>query len=198
MSAAVAVLDALTHTYSVNGEKLSLSVSRVLQESGIAPAYPPEAMSYVEAAREKGEAVHQWCEYADRGGDDFRLLEDPEYDQQVLPYILAYQRFRTDYLPEWQFIEMPFHRDDCGGTPDRIGTIAGEIAILDIKTPKRAAPHWQIQLSAYQWIGGLEKESLKLYVLLLGCDATYRLLPYESDIPTWECALHIARWKLKL
>lgn len=199
MSAVATTLDLVTHTYSNgNGERLPLSVSKVLQESGIAPAYPPEAMAYVEEAREKGSACHEWCDYIDRGGRDLALL-----DEELLPYILGYQRFRADHKPDWEFIELSFHRDDCGGTPDRIGTIGKEPVILDIKTPKKIAKHWQIQLSAYQWITAEHAHKReaqwkpKLYVVLLSNDAMYRLLPYEADIPTWEAALQIARWKLK-
>lgn len=195
MTASIAVLNPATHVYTDStGVKLPLCVSDVLELSGISPEYPETAA--MEYARDLGWAVHDWCTYLDSedGEDSIEGLEGTE----LVPYILAYQRFRVDYRPKWQHIEQSFSREDCGGTPDRIGLIDVDSkpvkVILDLKTPQRIGKHWQIQLSAYQWLA--ESKSSELYVLQLGKDAAYKLTRFESDRKTWLAALRVARWKL--
>jgi len=152
-------------------------------------------MNHVEHARELGETVHEWADYLDRGGlADVSSLEGSE----PLPYVLAYQRFRADHPPAWEHIEESFVLDGCAGTPDRIGSIMRGNkcipVIVDIKTPRQPEKHWQIQLSGYQWLAN--RLDCLLYAVLLRSDATFKLLPYESDIGTFCAALRVAQWKV--
>lgn len=194
---AIATLDRATHTYTDHaGERVALCVSDVLRLSGITQPYPdnPMVMGFVEHARELGTRVHEWCEYLDDGLDDVELLAGTE----LLPYVLAYRRFCDQYQPEWEQIEGGLAKEGCAGTPDRIGTIMrgkSRIPIIaDIKTPKKAEKHWQIQLSGYQWM--TNRLDCLLYVVHLASDASFKLRPYESDIPTWEAALTVAKWRM--
>jgi hypothetical protein len=201
MSAAtVAVLDKASHTYKLNGEELRFSVSEVLKLSGIVGEYPASAMFAVEHARELGEVTHEWCEYLDVRGvsgeiDWQRVIQDLDGEEPG-PFVRAYQRFLEKYRVKWDFIERSFCREDVGGTPDRIGIVDGEMTILDIKTSKQNAKHWQLQLTGYQWITKLPLE-VRLKVLWLHDDATFNVLEYEPDFETWGAALQVARWKKK-
>lgn len=194
---ATATLERGTHTYTASdGKRVSLCVSDVLRLSGITQPYPdnPMVMNFVEHARELGTRVHEWCDYLDEGG---LLVADLE-DSELLPYVTAYQRFREKHQPGWIHVEDSFTKDECAGTPDRIGSILYRDVvtpvIIDIKTPKKAEKHWQIQLSGYQWMtGALE---CRLFALHLASDASFKLRPYESDIPTWEAALTVAKWRI--
>lgn len=194
---AIATLDRATHTYTDSeGGRVALCVSDVLRLSGITQPYPeiPSVMNFVEHARELGERVHEWCDYLDNGGDAVENLEDTE----LLPYIMAYQRFREEHKPEWEHIEQSFQSGGCAGTPDRIGSIVrGKKripVIVDLKTPNKAEKHWQIQLSGYQWLSN--RIDCMLYVVHLASDSSFRLRPYESDLLTWEGALTVAKWRL--
>ena len=197
---APATLDRATHTYTDGSvERVALCVSDVLRLSGICPPYRdiPMVMGFVEHARELGERVHEWCDYLDNGCDDVESLEG----SQLLPYVLAYRRFCEDHLPEWQHIEASFSDSviGCAGTPDRIGSIKRgknrTPAIIDIKTPNKAEKHWQIQLSAYQYLS--HRLDCMLFVVHLASDASYKLRPYESDIETFLSATRVAQWRLQ-
>lgn len=197
---AIATLDRATHTYTDSeGGRVALCVSDVLSLSGICQPYPeiPSVMNHVEHARMLGEAVHEWCEYLDNGGADIENLDDTE----VLPYVMAYQRFREKHEPEWEYVETSFSDQeiDCAGTPDRIGTILrgkSRIPVIaDIKTPQAAAKYWPLQLSGYQHLS--RRLDCLLYVVHLASDASFKLRPYESDIPTFLAAVKVADWRLK-
>lgn len=195
MTTTLAILNPATHVYSdIEGKRLPFSVSRVLELSGISPQYPQTAA--MEYAKDLGWAVHDWCTWLDTDGveeDDIEAIAGSE----LVGYVLAYQKFRKDYSPEWERMECSFYREDCGGTPDRIGTILIKgkrtPVIVDLKTPVRAATHWQMQLSAYQWLS--ELDSSELYSLQLGKDSMYKLTRFSADRETWLAALRIARWK---
>jgi hypothetical protein len=199
---AIATLDRGSHVYTVAGERVPLCVSDVLRLSGICPAYPdiPSVLNHVEHARELGETVHEWADYLDTTfADGLDPAIDELADSEPMSYVLAYQRFRTEHEPEWSHIEQSFALEDCAGTPDRIGTIKRGKSripvIVDIKTPRQAEKHWQIQLSGYQWLAN--RLDCLLFALHLASDATYKLRPYDSDIGTFCAALRVAQWKLK-
>jgi hypothetical protein len=191
---AKATLDKLTHSYTASdGNRVSLCVSDVLRLAGIVQPYPDVAKLFVEHARELGETVHEWCDYMDEGAIDVESLADSE----ILPYVLAYQRFREDEHPAWQHIEQSLHSDlGFAGTLDRVGYLSktDKEVILDIKTPRKAEAHWGIQLSAYQILTG--RSECALYALLLASDATYRLIPYKAEPEVFLAALKVAQWKV--
>lgn len=184
-------LDKEKHIYKIDGEPVKLSVTRILEMAGLCGNYPPEAMGYVEWAGDLGDAVHEWCAYIDRTSNhDIDGLEGSE----ITPYVLAYTNFINKYQPNWQFIEIPFELEGIPGTPDRIGTIGGEIVIVDIKTARKYQPWWGIQLTAYKDITKLV--NAKLYSLHLLETAEYALIQHDTDYATWDAAREISFWKL--
>lgn len=197
---ATATLERGTHTYTADGVDVPLCVSDVLRLSGITQPYPevPSVMNFVEHARLLGETVHDWCDYLDNGGEEHvAILEGSE----PLPYVLAYQRFREEHAPDWEQIEQSFASKGlgCAGTPDRIGSMVRgkerRPVIIDIKTPKSAEKHWQIQLSAYQYLSG--RLDCSLFVVHLAGDGSYKVRPYESDVETFLSALRVAQWRME-
>jgi hypothetical protein len=200
---AIATLERGTHQYTVDGVAVPLCVSDVLRLSGICQPYPeiPSVLNHVEHARELGETVHQWCDHLDLGGDR-AVAEEALADSEPLPYVIAYTRFLEECRPSWEAIEKSFANVELGvaGTPDRVGAIThgglcGTLAIIDIKTPSKPEKHWQLQLSAYQYLTG--RNDYKLFALHLASDATYRLRSYKSDIETFLAAVKVAQWRLK-
>jgi hypothetical protein len=184
------ILDYDTHTYTVNGQPVGLCVSDVLHESGIVKPYPESAAANVEHARMIGDLTHAWTSAIDKDiGISLARLDD----SLLLGYVTGYQKFLKEIEPEWLAIEESYYRQGVAGTPDRIGRFAKDMpVIVDIKTPKCAAAHWAIQLSAYQWLTEYEAS---LYVCWLASDGTYKLLNYTPDLETWEAALTVAKWQ---
>lgn len=188
--------DAEDHAYFFNGEPVPLYVSRVLELAGISKPYPEAARNHVEHRREIGELTHAWA----RHFDELEKGKDPGIEDlegaEILPYVLAYQKFRTDYCPIWRHIEESFHRDGIAGTPDRIGWVGDETLkpmIVDIKTASQPATYWPIQLTGYQWLS--RYEDYGLYVVWLTEDADYKLLNYSSHLDVWQGAIAVARWQ---
>jgi hypothetical protein len=192
--ASPASLDRTDHSYrDGSGNRINLCVGDVLRMSGIVQPYPDAAQRFVEHARNLGETVHDWCDYLDRDGFIVEELRDTE----ILPYVLAYSRFREECSPCWDSIEESVSALGCAGTPDRIGNIRVKgihEVLIDIKTPRKAEAHWGIQLSAYQILTG--RSECALYALLLSSDATYKLIPYKSEPEVFLAALTVAKWKL--
>lgn len=188
-------LEPSTHTYLVDGEPVPLCVSDVMELSGIVKPYPEEAMYHVERARRLGEFTHKWTQSLDQGNSDVASLEGT----RLLPYVVAYQRFREEHRPNWSHIEQPFVRDDIAGTPDRIGRIRlGDErvpAIVDLKTSRKPETFWGVQLSGYLWL--LKGDpGWRLFVVWLQKDGTFKLLNYSIQTPVWEAAITLARWQM--
>lgn len=193
------VLDHATHTYTQDGVRIPLCVTDVLALSGITKPYPEEAMYNMERARHLGERVHQWAAWMDEEDRPDPGELDVLTGTRILPFLLAYQRYREDFRPEWSHIEHSFVRDDVAGTPDRIGRIEtpeGRIsAIVDLKTAADPQPYWPIQLTGYWWL--LDSDpSWNLYVIHLHRDGTYKPLNYSNHTEIWEAALTIAKWQI--
>jgi hypothetical protein len=194
---AKATLEKGNHVYTVAGKQVPLCVSQIMQLAGIVQPYPEAAKNFVEHARELGEVVHGWCDYLDENTETTVIVDDLD-GTEVLPYVLAYQKFREEHRPHWTEIENSLSDEELGfaGTPDRIGYIVNELeeSIIDIKTPRKAEAHWGIQLSAYQILTG--RSECALYALLLASDATYRLIPYKAEPEVFLAALKVAQWKV--
>jgi hypothetical protein len=84
-----------------------------------------------QAAR-RGTLVHEYTESIDYGIP----LEEIEIDPALAGYVRAWLLFRRDWLFTPLYIEKPLY-DAVGGFAgriDRIGTVSGDLAIVDIKT----------------------------------------------------------------
>lgn len=173
----------------------------ILQLAGIVEPYPPQAMAHVEYARELGTVVHEWAEFVDQRYSqlDLEAMLVKLENTVPHPYLVAYRKFLDKYDPEWQYIETPFSREGIAGCPDRVGWIwlnpATRIpVIIDLKTSQKSAPHWQIQLTAYQWL--MDILECHLFVLHLGKDESFELLPYAAATNVWEAAITVSKWKI--
>lgn len=189
------LLDPESHTYTSGGKPILLSVSDVLRLSGIVEPYPPHAARFVEAAGELGETVHQWCQFLDEGGSDVSALEGTP----LLPYLVAYQRFREKHLPDWEQIEQPLADEELGiaGTPDRIGYITWDGArvktIVDLKTAKKPEKWWGLQLALYKYLYGGATALLSVH---LRDDGQFTPTPYLDAQKAALAAVEVAHWKI--
>lgn len=177
--------DDATHTYYWNGKRVP-GVTSILQALHNFDGVPANVL---EAAQDRGTAVHLCCEYLDKG-----ILDEDSVDPSITGYVDGWRRFTADLAPEWSHIEeMVYHRVlRYAGTVDRVGTIRGTGYVLDIKTSVAAHPVWGLQTAAYA--NAIEKQSHKRATVQLRSDGTYRLIEWDdpSDWPTF-CSLLTVR-----
>lgn len=137
------------HIYTINGVRVPSVTEIVGMISGLKFA---ERTPVIEAAAERGTAVHELCEQY-----DFDELPD-EIDQDLAMYLMAYIRFCKDYNVTWEYIELPLGSENHGfaGTIDRVGIIDGKRLIVDLKTTsnmdKISKIMLSLQLAAYSWL----------------------------------------------
>lgn len=106
-----------------------------------------------QAAR-RGTLVHEYTESIDYGIP----LEEIEIEPELAGYVQSWLRFKRDWMFTPLHIEKPLYdvKDGFAGRIDRIGTIGGKTAIVDIKTTtsfdRQAKIALSCQLAGYEWL----------------------------------------------
>lgn len=175
------------HIYMLDGERIPCvsDLCRFLHRElySDAPAWQ------MEAAAERGTKVHAATEALEGSGR-------AEIEEEYLPYLQAYARFRKEHEVQWELSECsmyhPEHR--YAGTIDRYGTVDGKKTLLDIKTTYRVMkPLCSASLNLYRMI--LEEKEMEveqLMILHLKKDGTYKLIRFEENdaVPMALLTLH--------
>ena len=122
--------DPETHTYRIDG----VAVPSVTQIVDVITASERNAINpavLAQAAR-RGTLVHEYTESIDYGIP----LDEIEVEPALAGYVQAWLRFKRDWLFTPLHIEKPLYGEVGGyaGRIDRIGTIAGHLGIVDVKT----------------------------------------------------------------
>ena len=154
-----------------------------------------EKMEMLNAAAKRGTAVHQITEDLDHGKD----LPD-KMAPELEPYVQAYIKFKSQNDIEITEIEKFVFNLEWwyAGALDRVMTINGTPAIVDLKTGQ-PADTTGIQLAAYllayEKMGG--KSGLARFGLYLRKNGTYKLIPYRNtdDLPNFLAAVRVFRFK---
>lgn len=162
---------------------------------------PPQIL---EAARWRGTMVHQAAAEIDRGVDVWGQYDVPE---ACVPYVEAYDLFmrETGFMPDQNEIEQPrivtIAGLRLGMTPDVVGLLFGEHAVVERKTCSARHPAWALQLAGQEM--GLKRpprqRRYRRYSLQLMRTGKYRLDAHddESDFDLCCDMLRVAAWKLK-
>jgi len=181
------------HEYRIDGVVVP-SVTQIIKEAGFSD-YSMVPAPILKAAQKFGKAVHSATELWDKGILDVESLSAP-----LVPYLEAWKKFRTDYNPVINEIELKLGSEKWrfAGTIDRIITLNGA-GILDLKSGFEFIPATAIQTGGY---GILAKEKYKIKFrmgLLLKPDGTYKIQQYKetTDEQTFLSALICYRWKEK-
>lgn len=181
--------DDATHTYRV-GQMVLPSVTQVLAEAGL---WTPVAAAFgadMEYARQLGTAVHEATQMDDEGD-----LDEETVAADVLPYLDAWRKFRTDMQPEVLAVEKrvwhPQYR--YAGTIDRILKVNDYPTVVDIKT---GAPHpaTAVQTAAYRECLATPHRRASVHLTKEG---TYKIefYPSRTDFGVFLAALTVANWK---
>lgn len=164
------------HIYMMDGERLP-SVSdlcRFISREVYGDA-PPWAM---EAAAERGTAVHKATEALDKTGA-------ASIDSDWAGYLEAYRRFLTEHEVEWELIERPdWHEEHrYAGTLDRYGRVDGIKTLVDIKTARKVQkPLYGASMNLYRMMLESRGRAVeRLLILHLKKDGAYKLVPLDKD-----------------
>lgn len=120
----------------------------------------------MEAAAERGTAVHKAAQQLDAGGSC-------EIEEAYLPYLSAYKAFLNAHKVSWTLIETPMYHPilSYAGTIDRYGLVDGKWTLVELKT-----------------------SSVLQHVLVRAQTNLYRLMLIEKDLPVEQiCALHLKK-----
>lgn len=180
-----------THEYFL-GDRPIPSVTQVLQGAGLLN-YPASLAD----AKLRGTYVHRATEMIDRGTLDWETL-----DPILRPYCEAYASFCSAMnMEEILISEKPMYHSSFhfAGTPDRVATINGVRAVIDIKS---GSPHpaTALQVAAYRELVRDHEAIpfLKGFSLHLRDDCTFRLdeiADLNRNYQIFLAALSVVRWK---
>lgn len=182
-----------SHTYTLGGRKM-LGVSEIIQSAGLKDfsRIPPDVLAHACA---RGRAVHAACEFFDQNDLDWDTVSD-----EIKPYVVAWQRFKSDCPIEWADIEKPLYHATFGfaGTPDRIAVAPGR-AVYDIKTYAPDAVTG-VQLAAYSLLRFGPQPSFdepKRVAVWLKKDGKYRVTEYSDrgDESVFMACLTVCKFK---
>ena len=161
------------HKYTLDGEELP-SVSQLTRFIS-REIYGDVGQFNLDRAADRGTAVHKATELLDKYGT-------AEIDEDIAPYLQAYIAFRKEHMCEWQKIEYATHHPNnlYAGTLDRVGTVDGNLVVLDIKTSSTIQkPLYTAQLNLYREM--LPDPIEQLVILHLKKDGTYKLIDIPID-----------------
>jgi hypothetical protein len=191
--------DADEHVYRNAAGTIRPSVTQCMHAAGLYD-FSRVSAEVLERKRRIGISVHRATAEFDREGwcDETWLQEDE------LPYYRAWLKFRKDFYEiEWDLIEVPMLGTICGvevgGTPDRIGWIAGTPLIADLKCTASVSEAWRIQTADYELLKFNATRcghAVRLAVQLRP-DESYRTIWHAdpSDAAAAIACVQLAAWK---
>lgn len=181
-----------SHTYTKNGV-LVPGVTTVLNVLDLYAGIPAAVL---QAAAERGTAVHKATELDDAG-----TLDEEALDDQLWPYLLAWREFRRDtgFTPR-AAEAMVFHpKHWYAGQYDREGQLFGAECLIDIKTTAKLMPSTGPQLAAYKEARNYRRADKvgPRYAVQLKDDGSYVVKEYRGreDMGLFLACLTLYTWK---
>lgn len=190
----ILTFDEATHTYRHNGE-VRPSVTQVLSKLHDFAMVSKEVL---EAAQERGTAVHKLCQFHDE--NDLQ----PESIGDYWPYLDAWIKFCADRKAKWDGIEWQGYSTRYGyaGTMDRRGFLGGTRYIVDIKTSAQSHPVWGMQTAAYRQLCAEQDPAWLMArrgTVQLRPNGTYTFLPWDrpDDWPAFLSLINLTNWSMQ-
>lgn len=186
-----------THTYTLDGEVIP-SVSELTRFIS-REIYSDIGQFTLDRAASRGTGIHKATEILDKYG----TVEIS--DDDALPYLQAYLRFRKEHEVDWEKIEWAVSHPsgEYAGTIDRYGTLDGKRTLADIKTVSAMDPGhrklYEASLNLYRMAIEESRPVERLVLIWLKKDGSYKLvdLPLDDTLATACLALHRALKKKK-
>lgn len=164
------------HIYMLEGERIPCvsDLCRFLHRE----IYKEAPIWQLEAAADRGTKVHAATEALDKTGR-------AEIEDEYLPYLQAYARFRQEHDVQWELIEYADYHPllRYAGTIDRYGLVDGFKTLLDLKTTYRVyKPLCSASLNLYRlMLEARQKAVDRLMILHLKKDGSYKLIRFDMD-----------------
>ena len=180
------------HTYEVGGTVYP-SVTQCLRSVGLIDFSGIDQL-ILERAAGVGRAVHEASHYYDEGELDFIDL-----DPYLVGYVTAWQKFREQNPAVFDQIEVPLCSTTYGfaGCPDRVATIDGKPAIIEIKTSS-VVPAWgKIQTAAYAILADVP--AARRIIVHLKSNGSYSIIECKGrrDREVFLACLAVHQWRVK-
>lgn len=191
------VLDEATHTYRWKGDVVP-GLTRMLSDMNNFQFVTPEHLAF---KAELGKQVHLACHFEDTGG-----VKEESLDERVIPYVLAYRKFRKLHGSSIIMSEHPqyHHTLRFACTIDRVIRRNGRPMILELKTTAEHYPTAKLQTAgqvlAYNSNHLLPAEwALDRGSILLSDNGTFDLEMHtdQDDYAAFTACLTRYRWLLK-
>jgi len=159
--------DPKTHTYTVDGETLP-SVTQILRDMGFV-----DTTWFTDYSRERGSLVHKIIKWHCQG-----VLDETTIDPVLRPYFDAWLKFVDDTGFISKEVEIPAYSSTFrfAGTPDHVGILNVQPAILDCKTGI-ITPVVGLQLAGYEQLTGV---GIKRFGLQLTDQGKYKLTEFKD------------------
>lgn len=175
------------HIYMLEGERIPCvsDLCRFLHRE----IYKDAPLWQLEAAADRGTKVHAATEALDKTGQ-------AEIEDEFLPYLQAYAKFRQEHDVQWELIEYADYHPELmyAGTIDRYGLVDGIKTLVDLKTTYTVyKPLCGASLNLYRLIlEARDKHVERLLILHLRKDGTYRTVWIDIDdsVPMALITLH--------
>jgi hypothetical protein len=175
------------HIYMLEGERIPCvsDLCRFLHRE----IYKEAPIWQLEAAADRGTKVHAATEVLDKTGQ-------AEIEDEYLPYLQAYAKFRQEHDVHWELIEYADYHPELryAGTIDRYGLVDGIKTLMDIKTTYTVYRSLcGASLNLYRLIlEARDKQVERLLILHLRKDGTYRTVWIDIDdsVPMALITLH--------
>jgi hypothetical protein len=175
------------HIYMLEGKRIPCvsDLCRFLHRE----IYKEAPIWQLEAAADRGTKVHAATEVLDKTGQ-------AEIEDEYLPYLQAYAKFRQEHDVHWELIEYADYHPELryAGTIDRYGLVDGIKTLMDIKTTYTVYRSLcGASLNLYRLIlEARDKQVERLLILHLRKDGTYRTVWIDIDdsVPMALITLH--------
>jgi hypothetical protein len=190
------IFDDVSHTANDDGINVP-RVSHILQEAGMT-SFAGIPAAVLAAACDFGANVHAACSLWDAGTLDVEAL-----DAALVPYLIAYRKFKEDYRVSIIHDELQVYSRKWGycGVLDKYAEANQECGIVDLKSGSSIYPATAIQTALYE-IAAKEEHKLKVQFRLcvqLKGDGTYAVEEYKNkmDLQVGIAAVQTYHWKAK-
>lgn len=182
-----------THEYRLDGVRVP-SVTRIISTIQAWHGIPTDVLEH---ARERGSKVDAAVNAYDASTLNVDALED-----EIVPYVLAWQRFRRQ--SKCVLIDSQYRGANAcyryAGTLDKIIEINKSPFLVEIKATDAIEPEAALQTAAYSRFDAITEKygnKLRRATLQLRSDADTRWHEWNdlSDFPTFLAALTLANWR---